>query len=304
MSKPADRLPPLDLLVTFEAAARQLSFTRAAQERFLTQSAVSRQVRALEEDLGVALFRRGHRRIELTEHGRRLHAVCTELIAGLRRTVATIRAPAQRETLALTTTPGFASLWLIPRLADFTRAHPGIDVRLDASFETRALRAEGFDLAVRYGRAGHVEGRQVFAESLVPVCSPKLLKRLPLSRPADLRQHVLLQVVDMGGAGMPVEWGPWLQAAGLPDLQPRATLSFSGYGEAIAAALAGQGVALGRRPLVDELLKRRQLVTPFAGSTASSRAYFLLVDPAARDRAAVRAFEGWLLAQAKVKVKG
>ncbi len=299
MQKPIDRLPPLDLLVTFEAAARQLSFTRAADERFLTQSAVSRQVRALEEDLGVALFRRGHRRIELTEPGRRLHAACSELIGSLRRTVASIRAPARRETLALTTTPGFASLWLIPRLADFTREHPGVDVRLDASFETRGLRAEGFDLAIRYGRPGHVEGRQVFAEAILPVCSPKLLKQAPLARPADLRQHVLLQVVGQGGAGMPVEWGPWLQAAGLPDLQPRATLSFSGYGEAIAAALAGQGVALGRRPLVDTLLKRRQLVTPFEGSTASSRAYFLLVEPAARERPAVRAFEAWLLKQAQ-----
>ncbi len=299
MSKPIDRLPPLDLLVTFEAAARQLSFTRAADERFLTQSAVSRQVRALEEDLGVALFRRGHRRIELTEPGRHLHAACSELIGSLRRTVASIRAPARRETLALTTTPGFASLWLIPRLADFTREHPGVDVRLDASFETRGLRAEGFDLAIRYGRPGHVEGRQVFAEAILPVCSPKLLKQAPLARPADLRQHVLLQVVGQGGAGMPVEWGPWLQAAGLPDLQPRATLSFSGYGEAIAAALAGQGVALGRRPLVDTLLKRRQLVAPFAGSTASSRAYFLLVEPAARERPAVRAFEAWLLKQAQ-----
>ncbi|MCW5666782.1 MAG: LysR family transcriptional regulator [Piscinibacter sp.] len=299
MPKPVDRLPPLDLLVTFEAAARQLSFTRAADERFLTQSAVSRQVRALEEDLGVALFRRGHRRIELTEPGRRLHGACSELIGSLRRTVASIRAPARRETLALTTTPGFASLWLIPRLADFTREHPGVDVRLDASFETRGLRAEGFDLAIRYGRPGHVEGRQVFAEAILPVCSPKLLRQAPLARPADLRQHVLLQVVGQGGAGMPVEWGPWLQAAGLPDLQPRATLSFSGYGEAIAAALAGQGVALGRRPLVDTLLKRRQLVTPFEGSTASSRAYFLLVEPGARERPAVRAFEAWLLKQAQ-----
>ena len=301
MPKPADRLPPLDLLVTFEAAARQLSFTRAAAERFLTQSAVSRQVRALEDELGVPLFRRGHRRIELTEAGQRLQAACTELIGSLRRTVAALRAPARRQTLALTTTPGFASLWLIPRLADFTRAHPGIDVRLDASFETRALRADGFDLAVRYGRPGQVEGRQVFAEAILPVCSPKLLKQAPLARPADLRRHVLLQVLSQGPAGMPVEWGPWLQAAGLPELEPRATLSFSGYGEAIAAALAGQGVALGRRPLVDALLKRRQLVAPFAGSTASSRAYFLVIDPPARERPAVQAFEHWLLAQAQAQ---
>lgn len=298
MPKPPDRLPPLDLLVTFEAAARRLSFTLAGTERFLTQSAVSRQIRTLEEDLGIALFRRGHRSLQLTEHGQRLQTACVEVIATLRRTVGEIRAPARRETLALTTTPGFASLWLIPRLADFTRAHPGIDVRLDASFETRALRADGFDLAIRYGRPGHVDGRRLFAEAIQPVCSPKLLKQAPLATPADLRHHTLLQAVTPGLAGMPVEWGPWLQAAGLPELQPRATLSFSGYGEAIAAAVAGQGVALGRRPLVDALLRRRQLVTPFRDATASSRAYFLLVDPPARERPAVRAFERWVLAQA------
>jgi DNA-binding transcriptional LysR family regulator len=102
----------------------------------------------------------------------------------------------------------------------------------------------------------------------------------------------------MGGTGMPLEWDPWLQAVGLPDLQPASTLSFSGYGEAIAAALAGQGVAMGRRPLVDALLRRRQLVAPFKDATASSRAYFLVIDAAARARPAVRELEAWLLAEA------
>jgi LysR family glycine cleavage system transcriptional activator len=295
MQKPTHHLPPLDLLVTFEAAARHLSFTRAGAERFITQSAVSRQVRALEEDLGVALFRRRHRGLNLTEDGLRLHAACQDMLARLRATVAEIRAPARRETLSLTTTPGFASLWLIPRLSDFTRTHPGVDVRLDASFEQRDLGADGFDVAIRYGRPGVVEGRQLFAEAMQPVCSPKLLKLVPLAAPADLRHHTLLQVSTMGGGGMPLEWGPWLQAAGLPDLQPRSTLSFSGYGEAIAAALDGQGVALGRRPLVDALLRSRKLVTPFKDATASSRAYFLIVEPAARARPAVRALERWLL---------
>lgn len=301
MPKPTDRLPPLDLLVTFEAAARLLSFTRAGAERYITQSAVSRQMATLEEDLGVALFRRRHRGLNLTEDGLRLHAACQDMLARLRTTVAEIRAPARRETLSLTTTPGFASLWLIPRLSDFTRIHPGVDVRLDASFEQRDLGADGFDLAIRYGRPGVVEGRQLFAESMQPVCSPRLLKRLPLATPDDLRQHTLLQVSTMGGGGMPLEWGPWLQAAGLADLQPRSTLSFSGYGEAIAAALDGQGVALGRRPLVDALLRSRKLVTPFKGTTASSRAYFLIVEPAARARPSVRALERWLLDQAAVR---
>ena len=301
MQKPNRRLPPLDLLAAFEAAARHLSFTRAGAERFVTQSAMSRQIRALEEDLGVALFRRRHRALALTDDGRRLHAVCADVLAQLREAVGQIRAPARREVLALSTTPGLASLWLIPRLPLFTKAHPGIDVRLDASLELRDLRGDGFDLAIRYGRVGQTEGAQLFREAMQPVCSPQLLKRgggPPLRTPADLRAHTLLQVASTPDSGMPLEWALWLRAVGLPDLEPAAMLSFSGYGETVAAALAGQGVALGRRPLVDALLRRRQLVAPFKDAPASMRAYYLVVEPLARARPAVRSLEQWLLAQA------
>jgi len=300
MQKPPDHLPPLDLLAAFEAAARHLSFTRAGAERFITQSAMSRQIRALEDELGVELFRRSHRALALTEAGVRLHATCGAALAQLRATVAEIRTPARREVLALTTTPGLASLWLIPRLPAFTRAHPGIDVRLDASLERRDLRAERFDLAIRYGRAGSGLGQPMFDEVMLPVCGPQLLQAgaAPLRTPRDLAAHTLLQLNGQVGSGMPLEWAPWLQSVGLHDLQPASTLSLSGYGEVIAAALAGQGVALGRRPLVDELLRSGQLVAPFKDSTTSPRAYFLVVDPPARARPAVRALEGWLLAQA------
>ena len=293
------RLPPLDLLAAFESAARHLSFTRAGAERFITQSAMSRQIRALEDDLGVDLFQRRHRALALTADGQRLFAACSTLLAQVRAVVADIRAPTRREVLALTTTPGLASLWLIPRLPRFTRLHPGVDVRLDASFERRNLPAEGFDLAIRYGRVGATEGQQLFEESMQPVCSPALLRGgPPLLQPADLQQHTLLQVSEAAHTGVLLEWAPWLQAAGLPDLEPAASLTFSGYGEAIAAAVAGQGIALGRRPLVDGLLESGQLVAPFKDSTASPRAYFLVVEPAARGRAAVRALERWLLDEA------
>lgn len=300
MQKTADRLPPLDLLAAFEAAARHQSFTRAAAERFITQSAMSRQIQALEEHLGVELFRRQHRALSLTEHGQRLHATCAKVLDQLRATVGEIRAPSRREVLALTTTPGLAALWLIPRLPSFTRAHPGIDVRLDTSFERRNLRAEGFDLAIRYAQVGSSEGKALFAETSQPVCSPRLLRQtgMPLKTPQDLRLHTLLQFSDNSGKGMPLEWAPWLQAVGLPDLKPASTLSFSGYSEAIAAALAGQGVALGRRPLVDDLLRSRKLVTPFKDSTTTTRAYFLLVDPGANSRPAVRELAQWLTEQA------
>jgi DNA-binding transcriptional LysR family regulator len=302
MQKDPSRLPPLDLLAAFEAAARHLSFTHAGAERFVTQSAMSRQIRALEEDLGVALFHRHHRALTLTDDGQRLHAACATMLSQLRTVVTTIRAPHRREVLALSTTPGLASLWLIPRLPLFTKAHPGIDVRLDASVTKRHLRAEGFDLAIRYSPVGTTEGTPLFSESMQPVCSPKLLQKgmPPLRAPGDLRQHTLLHVDYHPQQGkVPLEWALWLQAVGQTDLQAASTLSFSGYGEAIAAALAGQGVALGRRPLVDALLRSRQLVTPFKDTTASSRTYYLVTEPGARMRPAVQALEQWLLEQAQ-----
>lgn len=299
-NKPLDHLPPLHLLAAFEAAARHLSFTQAAAERFVTQSAMSRQMRSLEEALGVALFERRHRALVLTEDGQRLHAACAAALNTLRVAVRTVREPRQRQVLALTTTPGFASLWLIPRLTAFTRAHPGIDVRLDAGLGSRNLASEGFDLAIRYSPVGATQGTQLFAESMVPVCSPRLVNELglPLREPADLARHTLLHLsMDGDSGGMPAEWEPWLSAWGLSDLRPMARLSFSSYAEAIAAAVAGQGVALGRRPLVDALLAGGQLLTPFDAGIASARAYRLITDPAARSRPAVRAFEQWLLAQ-------
>jgi len=300
MRKDLDRLPPLDLLLAFEAAARHLSFTRAADERFVTQSAISRQIRSLEDDLGVELFARGHRALALTPPGQKLLLACQGMLAQLRRTVSSIRAPNAREVLALSTTPSFASYWLIPRLHSFTQANPGVDVRLDASYEVRDLQGEGFDIAVRYQRANAADGERLFNETMLPVCAPSLRrsKDMPLKVPADLRHHTLLEVEGMPGTGAPVEWNSWLQANGVPDLEPRSKLTFSSYNEVVAAALAGQGVGLGRRPLLDALLRAKQLVAPFGDARETAKAYFILTDAAARTRPAVRALEDWLRAEA------
>lgn len=300
MPNPVDRLPPLDLLLTFEAAARQRSFTRAAEERFVTQSAVSRQIRALEDDLGVPLFVRGHRTLTLTPAGDKMMLACQAMLARMRQTVAEIRAPAAREVLSLSTTPSFASLWLIPRLRSFRAAHPAIDVRLDASYDVRDLRADRFDLAVRYQRATAAEGTRLFGESMLVVCAPGLLRdrSAPLRSPADLSGHTLLQLQIDPGAGMPLEWESWLSSNALPDLQPRAVLTFSSYNDLIAAALAAQGIALGRRPLIDGLLRQKKLVAPFGATKDTAKAYFVVVDSIARARPAVRAFERWLLEEA------
>jgi len=298
MRKDPAQLPPLDLLASFEAVARLGSITRAAAERFITQSAMSRQVQALEASLGVPLFVRRHRALALTEAGRRLLGSCTSVLAQLRETVALIRAPLSREQLALTTTPGFAALWLIPRLPAFTEGHAGIDVRLDATFERRDLPREGFDLAIRYGPVVSTVGERLFGEAIVPVCSPALAAAGALRRPADLARHTLLQVMPERPGGIPVEWESWLQALGLREVQPRSTLTFSTYHEAVAAALAGQGVALGRRPLIDRLIARGELVVPFGEATATERAYFLIIDERARQRPAVQALAQWLREQA------
>jgi LysR family glycine cleavage system transcriptional activator len=300
MSKDPHHLPPLDLLVSFEAVARLGSITRGAAERFITQSAMSRQVQALEAALGTPLFQRHHRALALTDAGQRLLLATRAALAQLGETVASIRAPQARAQLALTTTPSFAGLWLIPRLAGFTREHPGTDVRLDASFERRDLVRDSFDLAVRYGPVATSEGERLFGEVLVPVCAPALLRRKqhPLRTPADLAHHTLLQVAASPGGHVPLEWEPWLHQPGQPPLQPQSQLTFNHYNEAVAAAVAGQGVTLGRRPLIDGLLKKRQLVVPFGEATDTARAYFLLLAPGAAARPDAQALATWLRTQA------
>lgn len=294
------RLPPPDLLIGFEAAARHLSFTKAAAERFLTQSAISRQVAQLEGHLGVQLFERRHRALALTAEGAQLADSVRQALGLLRGTVERIRAQPRREVLSLTTTPGLASLWLIPRLAHFLGTHPGVDVRIDATLELRQLGHDGIDLAVRYCPVDDPPGDALFDETLQPVCAPALRRdrRRPLKTPADLRHHTLLKIAaPLGVKGMPNEWQSWLAAVGAADVEPAALLSFNAYDAAVAAAVAGQGVLLGRRPLVDALLARRELVTPFPEGLVSARGYFVVVDPAAAQRPGVQQLRDWLLAQ-------
>ena len=296
------RLPSLDRLAVFDAAARHLSFTKAAAERFITQSAVSRQVATLEDELGVALFHRRHRALELTDDGRLLAEAVGRAITTVRDALATIHAPGRREVVAVTTTPGLASLWLIPRLADFIAHHPGVDVRIDATYQPRSLAADGFDVAVRYTTADAATGVPLFGESILPVCSPRLLRSggPPLKTPVDLARYTLLQMDSLPGKGPPLEWQSWFRAVGLGPITPAATLSFTNYDSAVAAAVAGQGVLLGRRPLVDALLRQRALVSPIKGkgAKASTHAYAVIVEPAASRKPAVQALVKWLLAQA------
>ena len=298
-------LPALDLLVGFEAAARHLSFTKAGEELFLTQSAVSRQIKELEAQLGVELFQRRHRALALTEAGRAYYASAAQVLTTMRAATDRLRSQAGKKALSVTTTNSFAALWLIPRLAGFTRAHAGVDVRITAETRVQDLERDGFDLAIRHGAAALAGGNAVrlFGERVFPVCSPRLMRdrSKPFREPKDLRQHCLLQYDDPEGRHPWLHWKTWLEVEGMADLKPAATLSFSGYEQIIPAAVAGHGVALGRSPLVRNLLASGELVAPFRTSADPARAYYAIVSKNAAGRPEVEAFVEWLKREAAKK---
>jgi DNA-binding transcriptional LysR family regulator len=296
------RLPALDLLVGFESAARHLSFTKAGEELFLTQSAVSRQIKELEDQLGVPLFERRHRALSLTEAGQQFYASAAQVLTTMRAATERLRAQSgRRRPLSVTTTNSFAALWLVPRLAGFTRTHPGIDVRIMAETRVQDLERDGLDLAIRHGPAALAGPNAVrlMGERVFPVCSPKLLKKIPLEEPADLAKHVLLQYDDPDGRHPWLHWKTWLEVERIAHLRPAGTLSFSGYEQIIPAAVAGHGVALGRTPLVKDLVTAGELVAPFKSSADPARAYFAIVSKSAEGRPEVADFVAWLREEAK-----
>ena len=303
----ADRreLPPLDLLLGFEAAARHLSFTKAAGELFLTQSAVSRQVQALEEALGVPLFQRKHRALLLTDEGQMLLRSTSTMLDQMRELTRKIRGSSVSTSLSVTTVISFASLWLIRRLPKFRELNPCVDVRISADNQLVDLTRDRVDVAIRYcpPDAAPKGAVRLFGEDVMPVCSPALLrdKKKPLKAPADLKHHVLLHD-DYSPREPWLHWDTWLQAHGA-GLQRAGDVGFSHYDQMIQAAVEGQGVALGRWPLLSGLLKRRQLVAPFDPATLhgdppkAPRAFFVFCEPRTASRPEVKAFVDWLIAE-------
>jgi DNA-binding transcriptional LysR family regulator len=291
------------LLRGFEAAARLLSFTRAGEELHLTQSAVSRQMQELESQLGARLFERRHRALALTEAGQQFYAAAAQVLATMRAATDRLRAQSGRRALAVTTTHSFAALWLIPRLAGFTRAHPGVDVRISADTRVQDLERDGMDVAIRHGPASLAgpNAERLFGERVFPVCNPKLLqdKSRPLKTPADLSRHVLLAYDDPDVRHPWLHWRSWLEVEGLSELKPAGRISFSGYEQIIAAEVAGHGVALGRTPLLKDALASGELVAPFKRSADPARAYYAVVSPNAQSRPEVAAFTAWLKSEAK-----
>jgi LysR family glycine cleavage system transcriptional activator len=292
------RLPSLDLIRGFEAAARQMSFTRAAAELHVTQSAVSRQIKALEDHLGTKLFTRMNRALKLTAEGEALYVTAQSVMRQIGDATARLGSRGDERLLTVTTSVSFAALWLVPRLARFRKVRPGIDVRLAATNDVSNLERDRIDIAIRFcePRAAPAGALSLTGEEVFPVCSPKLLRdrARPLKKPADLARQVMLHYDDPAGQFPWLHWSQWLDAFHLPELKSAGIAHYSHYDQLIQAAIEGEGVALGRTPLVLRFLKSGALVAPFKDRMAGTREYFVIVSPHAAARPPVKHFVAWL----------
>lgn len=309
----APRLPPLNALRAFEAAARHLSFTLAAQELHVTPGAVSHQVKLLEDHLGVALFRRLTRALELTTEAQAMLPKVREGLEALHAAVERVRSREEVLSLTVIAPPNFAARWLVPRLARFTNAHPNIELHIasrQAMVDGREngntiipepdARADSPVAMVRFG-TGHYPGShvdEVFSAVYVPVCSPRLLKgEHPLRKPSDLRFHTLLHDDTVIEEGARPSWNDWLQSVGVTDIDATRGPHFSDAAIAMDAAIEGLGVTLAIKSLLASDIEAKRLVVPFDISAATGYAYYLVTPEAAAENPAMATFREWLLAE-------
>ena len=292
-------------LRALEAVARNLNFRAAAEELSLTQSAVSRQIQALEEEVGVPLFLRHTRAVELTGAGSQLLAAVTPSLERIDSAVRQVRRNAGRKSVAISTWASFASMWLIPRLEAFQAEHPDIDIRIDASDTPVDLDTSDVDLALRYTTPDNVDSSAVrlFGEQLTAVASPWLLKSgTPLRKPADLAHFALIEASDISRHHNLewLTWRRWLDKQQIPKLEPKRWLYFNYAHQIAQAALTGQGVALARMPLVADSLASGDLVEILPDKRMDSPlVYWMLVGPRSRARPEIQAFCAWLQTQAQ-----
>ena len=306
------RLPPLNALRAFEAAARHASFVKAARELNVTPGAVSRQIKGLEDTLGVALFHRRTRAVELTEIAQACLPKLREGFDCLSDAVAQLQARPQREVLTLSVAPTFASKWLMPRLPRFAAVWPAIELRLSASrglidvLRHDAAGPQGedagapddADLSIRFGSGNYpgLEAIRLFDVSITPMCSPRLLDgEHALRSPADLRHHTLLHDDTVYFQTDQPNWVVWLDAAGVEGVDGTRGPRFSHTALALDAAAQGLGIALGLPLLAATDLAAGRLVQPFSLRLPSRSAYYLVWAPANAGRPAIAAFRDWLL---------
>lgn len=298
MPLPLVKLPSLDALRGFVAVGRRMSITLAAEDLCLTQSAVSRQVHALEEALGVKLLVRGHRSISLTAEGARLFALADPMLQQLQELYGSMTGEAEAAPVTLTASIGVSGLWVLPRIGRLQALHPHIDLRVAATDKVLDLRAENIDLAIRYGPDATAPpgATRLFREAIVPVAHPSL--GLKHARAAEaIPQHVLLEFDHPQRPWL--GWTARLAALELAQLRPKAMLRFNQYDQVIHAALAGQGIALGRRALVQPMLDDGRLDALAWGEAGDDGGYsYWLIAAAERPRRAVAAVVEWILAEA------
>lgn len=289
----------------FLAVARHLNFRAAAEELALTQSAVSRQIQSLEDEVGVPLFLRHTRAVELTSAGGQLQRAVGPALERMDAAVRLVRQTAGRKSVAITTWASFASMWLIPRMEEFQRDNPDIDIRIDATDAIVDLETADVDLALRSSVPGSqpASAQRLFGEQLAVVASPWLIKSMPPIRtPADVAQFTLIEAGD--AHRMPyfewITWRRWFELNGQSRLQPKRWLYFNYAQQIVQAALAGQGLALARMPLIAESLASGDLVEVLPGHRLDSPlVYWLVVGPRSGQRPEIQAFCTWLLLQAE-----
>ena len=310
MNRPVHRPLAVGPLRAFEAVARRSSFSAAADELHLTQPAISRQIKGLEDELGAPLFLRGTRSVELTSAGTQLLRSVLPLLNRLDSTVRQIRSARGRRHVSITTFASFASLWLLPRLASFEREHPDIDIRISASDTMADLDDPDVDLALRYCHpdAAPPGATRLFGEVVTPAVGRGLAEQAarglapPLARPADLARHTLLEEDDHRPSAEFLGWRHWLRVHGVAQFEPARWLLLNFTYQQVQAALSGQGVALARLPLVADALERGELVEPFgpAHRLVSPFAYWMIeCQRGAALRSEVTLFARWLVAQAE-----
>jgi LysR family glycine cleavage system transcriptional activator len=289
------RLPPLNALKAFEAAARHESFTRAAEELCVTQGAVSHQVKALEVELGLKLFNRERQRLVITEAGRAYLVVVRDAFDRIGDGTERLLQRQRGGALTVTTSPNFAAKWLVHRLSRFAEAHPEIDLRISATPHHVDFAREDIDLGIRHGdgTAPGLHVTRLCTEELFPVCSPKLLDgRNPLRTPSDLGRFTLLHVSDRQG------WQQWLDFAGVDGVDPSRGPVVNHASMAIDAAVDGQGVTLTRTALAAWDLIGGRLVRPFEIAMPASYAYWIVCSKAVAKLPKIVAFSDWLLVEA------
>ncbi len=293
------RLPPLNAVRAFEAAARHLSFTRAAQELNVTQAAVSHQVKSLEERLGILLFRRLNRGLVLTGAGLAYVKELEDILDRLEQATERLKASEAAGLLTVSTSTSFAAKWLVPRLQRFRDRRPDIDVRIDANDSLTDFRRDNVDVAIRYGRGDYpgLHSVQLLQDIVFPVCSPGLLSGPhPLRTPSDLKHHTLLH-----DQGVVEDWRTWLRTAEASEVDSLRGPSFSHSAMLIEAAIAGQGVALAKRSMVARDLRDGRLVQPFPLALKAVFSYWVVCPQAAADKPKIAEFRAWLLEEAQAE---